>query len=457
MRTLCRYCIGLLVLDNPFMPPVAQSCNLWVKGPSLLNKVRWLGLRLGCILLIIILNSFGLPPAGAEPVTVSFLVSAFEVPVWQPLIAEFEAQHPDIHIEAIEGPSTSNIVEDLYVSAFLLGNAPYDLVYMDMTWVAKFAAAGWLQDLSTRVTPEQEVQFLPGTWNGGKYQGKLYRFPAVRADVGSMYYRQDLLDQLGYSPPETFTELVQISQALQAEGVPWGFLWSGKQTEGTTAMFMEVLSGFGGSWIDPDTLEVALDAPAAIAALDFLVNTLKQGLSPPGTVSYQEEETRRLFQNGQAVFMRNWPYAWSLITAPTSPVQGKVGIYSLVSQPEQLARACQGGWGWGISTTSPHPEAAWQVIQFFSSESAQRQVVQKFGYLPTLKSLYSDPDILAQYPHFAMLREIQEQTVLRPTIAQYDQASDILQRYLNAAFTQQLSSKAALTAAARETRQLLSH
>ena len=123
----------------------------------------------------------------------------------------------------------------------------------------------------------------------------------------------------------------------------------------------------------------------------------------------------------------------------------------------QLAKACQGGWGWGIATTSSHPEAAWQVIQFFSSESAQRQVVQKFGYLPTLKSLYSDPDILAQYPHFEMLREIQEQTVLRPAIAQYDQASDILQRYLNAAFTQQLSPKAAMAAAARETRQLLTH
>lgn len=438
------------------MPSPTQS-QCWVNRYPCLDKALRIGVRLSCVLLIVLLNNLCLSPAWAESVTVSFLVSAFEVPVWQPLIAEFEAQHPDIHIEAIEGPSTSNIVEDLYVSAFLLGNAPYDLVYMDMTWVAKFAAAGWLQDLSARITPEQEVQFLPGTWNGGKYQGKLYRFPAVRADVGALYYRQDLLDQFGYSPPKTFAELVQISQALQAEGVPWGFLWSGKQTEGTTAMFMEVLSGFGGSWINPDTLEVALDAPAAIAALDFLVNTLKDGISPPGIVSYQEEETRRLFQNGQAVFMRNWPYAWSLINASASPVQGKVGIHSLVSQPEQFARACQGGWGWGIATTSSHPDAAWQVIQFFSSESAQRQVVQQFGYLPTLKSLYADPDILAQYPHFSTLREIQEQTVLRPAIAQYDQASDILQRYLNAAFTQQLSSQAAMTAAARETRQLLAH
>ncbi|NJM65172.1 MAG: ABC transporter substrate-binding protein [Acaryochloris sp. RU_4_1] len=423
---------------------------------TFLHSLRRIGLCLGCTLLIMLLGSLNAASAWADPVTLRFLVAAFEVPVWQPLITEFESQHPEIHIEVIEGPSTSNLVEDLYVSAFLLGNAPYDLVYMDITWVAKFAAAGWLEDLSPRVTPEQAAQFLPGAWKGGQYQGKLYRFPAVRADIGALYYRQDLLEEYGYSPPQTFAELIQICQVLQAQGaVPWGFLWPGKQTEGTTALFIEVLSGFGGNWIDPETLAVGLDESRAIAALNFLVSTLKQGISPPGTVTYQEEETRRLFQNGQAVFLRNWPYAWPLINAPTSPIQGKVGIQGMVSQPSYPVPACQGGWGWGIAKTSRYPEAAWEVIQFFSSETAQRQIANQYGYLPTRKSLYTDPPIVEKYPHFPTLGTLQDHAVLRPAIAQYDQASDILQRYLTAAFTQQMSPQAAMTTAARETRQLL--
>ncbi|NJK41845.1 MAG: extracellular solute-binding protein, partial [Acaryochloridaceae cyanobacterium SU_2_1] len=112
-----------------------------------------LWLALGLALSLALILGLG-QPVSAEPVTLSVLVAAFEVPIWQPLVTEFEASHPDIHIEIIEGPSTSNMVEDLYVSAFLLGNVPYDLVYMDITWVAKFAAAGWLQDLSDRVTPD---------------------------------------------------------------------------------------------------------------------------------------------------------------------------------------------------------------------------------------------------------------------------------------------------------------
>ncbi|NJM95675.1 MAG: ABC transporter substrate-binding protein [Acaryochloridaceae cyanobacterium CSU_5_19] len=415
-----------------------------------------LWLALGLALSLALILGLG-QPVSAEPVTLSVLVAAFEVPIWQPLVTEFEASHPDIHIEIIEGPSTSNMVEDLYVSAFLLGNVPYDLVYMDITWVAKFAAAGWLQDLSDRVTPDLEAQFLPGAWRGGQYQGKLYRFPAIRGDLGALYYRQDLLLEAGYAPPTTFTELLETAQAIQSQGkVPWGYLWQGRQTEGTTAMFVEVLSGFGGYWIDPDSLAVGLDQPEAIAAVEFLLSTLQEGISPPGLVSYQEEDTRRLFQNGQAVFLRNWPYVWPLINASSSPIQGKVGIQGMVSLPGLPMGTCQGGWGWGIAKTSRHADQAWEVIQFLSSLAAQRQVVAQYGYLPTQRALYSDPQIMAQYPHFAALAPLQERAVLRPAIAQYDQASDILQRYLNAAFTRQLSPTAALTAAARETHQLLS-
>jgi len=47
-------------------------------------------------------------------------------------------------------------------------------------------------------------------------------------------------------------------------------------------------------------------------------------------------------------------------------------------------------------------------------------------------------------------------SVLRPPIAQYEQASDILQRYLSAAFTRQLSPERAMKAAADESRSLRS-
>ncbi|MBC6417504.1 MAG: ABC transporter substrate-binding protein [Prochloron sp. SP5CPC1] len=373
---------------------------------------------------------------------------------WQPFITEFQEQNPNIRVKITEGPNATNVLEDLYTGSFLLGNSPYDLVYMDIVWVPKFAAAGWLLPLDNFLTEGEVAEFLLGDVNGGRYKGKLYRMP-LRSDAGMLYYRQDLLAAEGYEPPETFSELLEIAQALQSEEVPWGYVWQGKQYEGLAAMFVEILQGHGAFWVDPETLEVGLDRPEAIKAVKFLRQTVKEGISPPGVTTYQEEETRLLFQNGKAVFLRNWPYVFSLASQDNSPIQGKFAIKPMPSAPGQPSGACQGGWGMGIAATSKHPDAAWKLIQFMSSEEVQRRFILDNGYVPSRKSLFNDPEIVAKYNHYPELLKVVESSALRPPIPQYAQASDILQRYLSAALTDRMSPEKAMAAAANETRRLL--
>lgn len=396
----------------------------------------------------------GMPASLSQPVTLTFLMVAPETPTWKPLIEEFERQNPDIKLKMLEGPISSNLIEDLYTSAFLLGSSPYDLVHMDVVWVPKFAAAGWLLDLSDRVSKEQLAQYLPGDVNGGMYEGKLYRIP-WRTDAGMLYYRKDLLEQAGMKPPETFAELIQISKDLkQKNAANWGYVWQGKQYEGVSAMFVEILEGNGGFWVNPDTKEVGLDRPEAIEAVRFLLNTIQEGISPPGVTSYQEEETRRLFHAGNAVFMRNWPYAFPLMNLD-SPVQGKFGIKPMVHGSGHRSAACLGGWGWGISSTTRHPKEAWRAVEFLTNEAIQREYILQTGYLPSLRSLYNDPAILAKYPYFFQMLDVLKTSALRPPIAQYAQASDILQRYLSAVFSGRMRPEDAMQSASRETRQLL--
>ncbi|MDJ0843244.1 ABC transporter substrate-binding protein [Crocosphaera sp.] len=404
-----------------------------------------LGLVLGTIV----------PGLNASPVKVTLLMQALEAAQWEPFVQEFNEKHPDIELEIIEGPNATNQVEDLYTSSFLLGNSPYDLVFMDIVWVPKFAAAGWLRSLAERASDTELSAFLEGDINGGRYQGELYRMP-VRSDGGMLYYRTDLLAKGGYEPPNTFRELLDISQTLQQDNLAeWGYLWQGKQYEGLPAMFVEVLAGYGAFWVDPDTLEVGLDSPEAIEAVKFLRTTLEQQVSPPGITTYAEEEARRLFQNGDAVFMRNWPYAFGLLSAEDSPVKGKFAIKPMVHAPEQSSGACLGGWGLGITTSSQHPDAAWEVAKFFSSEDVQRRFILATGYVPSRRALFNDPEILAKYPHYSELLAVVESAALRPPIAQYAQASDILQRYLSAAITAQMTPEQAMNKAANETRRLL--
>ncbi|MFP4410831.1 ABC transporter substrate-binding protein [Coleofasciculus sp.] len=397
-----------------------------------------------------------LPALTQQPVTIQVLMSALEANQWQPFVEDFEEENPGINLEIREGPRATDAVEDLYSSAFLLGDSPFDLVYLDIVWVSKFAAAGWLMPLSDRITEDELSKFLQGDVNGGRYNGELYRMP-FRSDGGMLYYRTDLLEQGGYEPPETFNELMQISQALQQQtGVEWGYIWQGKQYEGLSAMFIEILEGFGGFWVNPDTLAVGLDQPEAIEAVNFLLNTIEEGISPPGVTTYTEEETRLLFKNGKTVFLRNWPYVYDLASQPEeSDIAGEFAIKPMVHQPSHSSGACQGGWGLGISKLTKHPDEAWKVIEFFNRPDVQKRFSLATGYAPALKSLYTDSELVAKYSYFPQLLEVLEKAVLRPPIAQYAQTSDILQRYLSAAITKTMTPEQAMNRAAQETRRLL--
>ncbi|MEG4204922.1 ABC transporter substrate-binding protein [Microcoleus sp. Pol7_A1] len=412
-------------------------------------------LALFAVTLTAVLLLFILPALTQQPVVLTMLMQGQDLVNWKPFVKEFEQKNPDIRINLIEGPFDSNLIENLYTSAFLLGESPYDIINMDIVWVPKFAAAGWVSDLTDRIPPEQLSKFIQGNVEGGRYRGKLYRIPHA-SDAGMLYYRKDILEQAKIPAPKTFEEMVKISQNLQKQGkATWGYLWQGKQYEGVSAMFVEVLSGFGGFWANPQTFEVGLDKPEAIKAVEFLKNTIASGISPPGVTTYGEEETRLLFQNGKALFLRNWPYVWKLANAEGSNVRGKIAIEPMLSSNGKTGGSCLGGWGWGIAKTSKHPEQAWKAIQYLTSEETQRKFILETGLIPSYKSLFTNKEIVAKYPHYPQLLKVVERPALRPPLAQYAQASDILQRYLSSAFTGRMSAEQAMKAAASETRNLL--
>jgi multiple sugar transport system substrate-binding protein len=423
----------------------------------LIKNIKFFSL-LGLLVAFILMSQFWVKPAlTQEPITVTALINAGEVPHWKNLIVkDFEKDNPGIRLKIIEAPNATDLTENLYTAAFILGESPYDLVYMDVIWTSKFAAAGWLLDLSNRISEEELKAFLAKDVEAGFYKGKLYRMP-LRSDAGMLYYRQDLLDKIGAKPPETVEDLVSISKTLQEKkATRWGYVWQGAQYEGLPAMFVEILEGFGGFWVNPETNEVGLDKSEAIKAVEFLRRVIDQGISPPGVTTYREEDTRRLFISGDVAFLRNWPYVWSSANEDDSVIKGKIGIKPMIHVPGAKSGACLGGWGMGITKSSKHPEEAWKAIQYFTSKETQRRFTLETGSISSRRDLFTDPSILAKYPHYPQLQKVVESAVLRPPIAQYAQASDILQRYLNAALSNRsLSVEKAMKSAANETRNLL--
>jgi multiple sugar transport system substrate-binding protein len=387
-------------------------------------------------------------------VTIRFLDGPDQGGGWQEIISQFEGTHPSIDIELVEGPPDTDTREDMYSTSLMAQENTYDLIYMDIIWIAKFAASGWIIPLDEYFPPEARKAFLPGDLVGSIYQGRIYRVP-MRSDAGVLYFRKDILKKAGLDPPETWQELVKVAQKLQQPNQIWGFVFQGKQYEGLMCNFLELLWGAGGNFFDEQG-RVTLDSPAAVEALQWMFDLInKYRISPPGVTTYQEEESRHLFQQGKAIFLRNWPYVWTLAQELNSPVRNKIGIIPMVHKKGYHSAATLGGWGFGISKFTEHREAVWKFIEFATSYEGQKIFQLKNGAIPTRHALFEDSDILMRNPHYPSLYQILLKARPRPTHPRYAAISDILQLHVSAALTGKESSRKALELATQEIRALL--
>lgn len=446
---------------------------------SLLSQRQKLSRKLLFFVLVIAVASLSLlfhsciPYARTTgPITLRMAVPNDERNSWAPLIEKFQEAHTDIQIRLEDGFGSDDLKRK-YIQSFQAedDNAPsrLDIVYMDVIWLPEFAENGWLKDLSADFPSQEtlvEEGFLQNEVYSGFYNGKLYRTP-FRTDAGVLYYRRDLLERINQSPPETFTELIKIVKTLQAQGIVGegnGYLWQGRKDEAISAMFLEVLHGHGGFWINTDQIDddpeqaVGLDREEAIEALNFLRQTLAENISSDAVLTYREEDTRQIFRNGDVVFMRNWPAAWAAVNHFGSEAHNNLGITAMVSNLSGEPAATKGGWGFGIAHNAIHPEAAVEAIKFFSSAASQRQFTLEHGSVPSRKALFFDPEIVDKYNYYPKLFSIIDQHLIsRPKIPGYGEVSCILQDYLHEALNNlnQTNSQDIMERAASDTRNFL--
>jgi multiple sugar transport system substrate-binding protein len=144
------------------------------------------------------------------------------------------------------------------------------------------------------------------------------------------------------------------------------------------------------------------------------------------------------------VLMRNWPYAYPLMNKPGSPIKGKFGLAPTVHGPGGTAVSCYGGGALGVNAFSRHPRAARQLVQFLLKPANLKVGARVVGLLPPLKSLYDDPELQAEFPHWQTLRKILFTARPRPITPLYSFISDSLRIHFSRALTRQETPAQAL-------------
>lgn len=396
----------------------------------------------------------------AAKTSLTFLTGPDTEHFYATAIELFEQANPDITVNLVQGPHSTNARQQMFMTASMAHTSPYDLVWADIIWIPPLAANGWLLPIDKYVDVNKlYAQNFRATVDGSIWKDHIYRIP-VMSDAGLIYYRKDLLEKAGMKPPTTFKELFEDAQKLQdpSKGL-WGFVYQGAQYEGLDCFYLEWLWGNGGYYYDPVTRKVGIDSPQAIQATQYLVDTIhKYKITPPDVLTFMEEESRHMFESGQAVFLRNWPYVWVLSqTDKNSKVKGKVGVTTEVSAPGEHPYATQGGWGVSISAfiNKSKIPAAIKFATFMNSYKVEKLMVKMMGNDVSRRDIYHDPEVLKWNPFFKNLRTILENTRWRPASPLWPKLSDIMSRYLTMAMTQQMTPEQANKAMAKDARKAI--
>ncbi len=348
------------------------------------------------------------------------------------LLRGFEKKNPGITVKDEILPASTDEQHQFYVINLEGKSADFDVLGMDVIWVPEFARAGWLRDLGRLLSEKEWDDVFPGPRKAVSYGREIYAIPWY-IDAGVLYYRKDLLRKHGISPPVTWMELVHAARYVtDREKGLYGFVWQGKQYEGLVCNALEYFWGNGGDIIRDGKISVGM--PENLQALAFMRDLIvRYRISPPLVTTVIEEPCRHIFGSGKAVFMRNWPYAWSIFEREDSPVKGKVGVAMLPSFKKGISASTLGGWQLGINRHSRHPREAERLVKYLTSPESQKYLALSMGYRPTLRSLYRDADLIKAQPFTAGLYNIFMKARPRPVSPYYMMMTQVMQPEISAA------------------------
>jgi multiple sugar transport system substrate-binding protein len=347
--------------------------------------------------------------------------------VLQKQLDAFNKQHKgEIQVEWRQMPVDTGQYFDQLRTEFQAGGGDIDVISGDVIWPPQFAANGWILDLSDRFPESERQKFLPATIETNIYEGAIYGVPWF-SDVGMLYYRKDLLQQSGISePPKTWEELKQMAETVrQDSGTKYGFVFQGSNYEGGVVDGLEYIWTHGGDVLDGNN--VVIDSPQSAAGLATERSMVTDGVAPQAVINYAETESHTTFLNGDAVFIRNWPYMYGLARDPeqSNIKPEQIGVAPIPAGEGGQSFSGLGGWNLFINAASQDKvDAAWTLIQYLSApKQVKDRALQGGPGVPTYKSLYDDQEVLNNVPVVALAKEAAQNAKPRPVSPYYSDMS----------------------------------
>ena len=400
----------------------------------------------------------------------------------------------EIDVEILPGDFETGERRSEFTSALDADRSRPDLFMMDSGWTIPFIVREQLVNLSEEVSSETleyvENDYLEATVNTATHPetGDLYGLP-VFPDYPVMHYRKDLVEEAGYDPdgenwatePMSWEEFAEVAaDTWEYHGgedeIDYGFTTQADNYEGTACCaFNEMMTSMGGAYFgDHENLFTVGDRDVTVTdepVLDTIrmMRSFMYGpdeddthpdvpqISSSDLVEFMEEPSREPFTNGNAIFMRNWPYAipinledgdfepedYDVMPMPYGVEEGE-GAY----QGTGGSQHALGGWHLTINPNTDRLEEAVQVLEAFASEDVMLTVLELNGNMPPDPSVTeaADEDTVGDIARFLdTLAVAGENTVARPVTTVWPDQAPLISSEIHDAYTGEKSPEDAMS------------
>jgi multiple sugar transport system substrate-binding protein len=314
-----------------------------------------------------------------------------------PMIPEFEKEF-GVTVEVTQLGDVQ-LMEQLNVK-LNAGATDIDVImFRPMQETRMFASNGWLSDLGEYIHQDADWEwedFNPAAIDAAAWDGKVVSVPIV-SETYVLYYRKDLLQQLGLEVPSTLVELEAAAKAIK-ENFPGVAGFTARTAVSPVVVpFSSWLYSEGGDWRDANG-DSAIGTPEARSAYDLFSRMLREYGPDNVTTDMNWTESLGLFAQGLAGFSTEGDSLFPNVTNPeSSKVSESVGFAPFPAGKAGSRPSSVPAFVLGVNEFSLNKDLSWKFIQWATSKERVLEL-QKQGVLGARTSVWETPESLVGYP-----------------------------------------------------------
>lgn len=363
---------------------------------------------------------------------------------YEPLPDDINERRQELE-RTVDNAAATTVSSNTADGASGIGDAIAGYVYaVDLPSVARWREQGWAMSLGQFDADRLADEFVRSAFEQTSFPDDTYGLPWM-LEPGLLYYRRDLIEGAGLDPPQTWSELVAVSQRVIDQGlVEHGFVWAGTPSESLTGLFMELLRSNGETLVDDG--DVTLDRPAAREALQFLRDTVEEhGISPADVTGRDDGGSRELFVAGDALFLRYPGVLWRT-GQEKQLASDRWGVAPIPAGPRgEGSHVSLNGLALVVGSRTTADDPAWEFIRWMTADTAQTMLGKEHGRLPARASPYQTPAVPETQPFFTTIYGIMTNNAFPlPPFPMWVEISKTVQENVHAALTGELTVDEAL-------------